>query len=214
MKYLKPTQIEDTVLQKQSEEQLHLMDQKFRQCLSDINVYQPFALIFYLMNGQIDLYNAQTICQIYLNDHKLLKNMISNNPDLAIKLYQMIYKESKIFNKKSDQRRNFQSLKVVFETLGIRSIMQPEEVQIMVDPTQEGEDPSQDLAQMYQMSNVSDEYENQSLSSYFSKQNVVRKRRHSSVKTINSLKISNEKIISIENTESPTRKKKDEFDPF
>ena len=84
----------------------------------------------------------------------------------------------------------------------------------MVDPTQEGEDPSQDLAQMYQMSNVSDEYENQSLSSYFSKQNVVRKRRHSSVKTINSLKISNEKIISIENTESPTRKKKDEFDPF
>ena len=39
----------------------------------------------------------------------------------------------------------------------------------MVDPTQEGEDPSQDLAQMYQMSNVSDEYENQSLSSYFSK---------------------------------------------
>ena len=62
MKYLKPTQIEDTVLQKQSEEQLHLMDQKFRQCLSDINAYQPFALIFYLMNGQIDLYNAQTIC--------------------------------------------------------------------------------------------------------------------------------------------------------
>ena len=119
----------------------------------------------------------------------------------------MIYKESKNF-KKSDHRRNFHSLKLVFETLGIRSIMQEEEVQIMINP----EETLNDLAPNYQTSTISDEYENQSLSSYFSRQKVVK--RKVSVKTPSSMKLNNELVISIENTETPTKTKVDGFDPF
>jgi hypothetical protein len=64
------------------------MDQKFRQSLTDLRIFQPYALIFYLINPQHDKFsNAQTICQIYLNEKSLLENMITNYPDLAIKLY-------------------------------------------------------------------------------------------------------------------------------
>ena len=85
----------------------------------------------------------------------------------------------------------------------------------MINP-QEGEDAMMhELAQNYQASVISDDYDNQSLSSYFSRQYVSKKKTNSRRGSFKSVR--NENVISIENIESPReplKVKKDEFDPF
>lgn len=121
------------------DEQIVLMNKRFREAIVEIDTYQASALVFYLSNIQSDKYNdAIKIIQAYLGKVDKVESLIKNNVGTAIHLYQLLEIESinNLFQPIGEYRISVKKLKSVFELYGIRSWITTEQWEMMDHRTQ------------------------------------------------------------------------------
>ena len=77
------------------DEQIVLMNKRFREAMVEIDTYQVSALVFYLTRIQTDKYNdAVKLFQIFLSKNEKVESLVKNNVGIAIHLYQLLEVES------------------------------------------------------------------------------------------------------------------------